>query len=206
MIPYNISSQGGMMASVCVEDGFKLDVHRMVAGRLKAGATRFSGRWEWTRNGERTANICYTVERSDEDSARMTLRYCVNGEPVEYSFRLVGLPCRFGGLRWQAICPHTLRRVAKLYLPPGARHFYARQAWHLAYRSQNVSAGLDRLSYRRDRYLWRKLQSLDPDVPEKPKGMRWATFRRHLAKLDAIEAEWELAFLQRFAALGGLTL
>lgn len=192
------------MASVCVEDGFKLDIHRIVAGRLKAGITSFSANWEWTRLGERTASIRYSVEFADDDSARMTLRYCVNGEPVEYSFRVLGLPCRFGGLRWQAICPRTLRRVAKLYLPPGARHFYARQAWRLAYRSQNTSAGLDRLSYRRDRYLWTKLRSLEPEMPEKPKGMRWKTYERLLAKLDAIEAEWDLAFLQRFAALGGL--
>lgn len=201
MIPYNISNQGDAMASVCVEDGFKLDVHRVVARHLKAGATWFSGSWGWTQDGEQVASISYQVERTDEDRARMTLHYSVGGEPVAYSFGLVGLPCRFGGLRWQAICPRTLRKVAKLYMPPSARYFYARKAWNIAYRSQNMAAGLERLAYRRDRYLWQKLHSLEPDFPARPPGMRWTTFRAHLAKLNSIHQAMERAILTRFGPL-----
>jgi hypothetical protein len=31
---------------------------------------------------------------------------------------------RFGGLRWWFVCPHLNRRVRKLYLPLGGRHFW----------------------------------------------------------------------------------
>lgn len=186
------------MPSVCVEDGLTLDIHRMVAKHIGGGVWAYSGSWGWWRDGERRASIRYHIHRESEASARMTLRYSKDGEPVDYSFRLVGEPCRFGGLRWFALCPRTGRKVAKLTMPPGARHFYARQAWRIAYRSQNMSAGLERLSYRRDRYLWRKLKTDQPDLPLKPKGMRWKTYEAHLEKLDAIYAEMDDAILRHF--------
>jgi hypothetical protein len=42
----------------------------------------------------------------------------------------------FGGLRWWFVCPHLNRRVRKLYLPLGGRHFWSRHAYELAYASQ----------------------------------------------------------------------
>jgi hypothetical protein len=42
----------------------------------------------------------------------------------------------FGGLRWWFVCPHLNRRVRKLYLPLGGRHFWSRRAYELAYASQ----------------------------------------------------------------------
>jgi hypothetical protein len=42
----------------------------------------------------------------------------------------------FGGPRWWFVCPHLNRRVRKLYLPLGGRHFWSRRAYELAYASQ----------------------------------------------------------------------
>src|SRR5262245_7712015 len=38
----------------------------------------------------------------------------------------------FGGLRWWLVCPHLNRRVRKLCLPLGGRHFWSRRARSLA--------------------------------------------------------------------------
>jgi len=34
---------------------------------------------------------------------------------------------------WRSQCPHLNRRVRKLYLPLGGRHFWSRRAYELAY-------------------------------------------------------------------------
>ncbi len=82
--------------------------------------------------------------------ARLRLSYTRNWEDIAYELRLVGEPCRFGGLRWFAICPVTFRKVSKLYLPPGAKRFLARKAWRLSYASQNVAPGFTRLCDQRE--------------------------------------------------------
>ena len=42
----------------------------------------------------------------------------------------------FGGRRWWFVCPRLNRRVRKLYLPLGGRHFWSRHAYRLGYASQ----------------------------------------------------------------------
>jgi hypothetical protein len=44
-----------------------------------------------------------------------------------------------GGDRWWFVCPGEDRRARTLYLPPGAKLFGTRQAYHLAYTSQRRS-------------------------------------------------------------------
>jgi len=107
-------------------------------------------------------------------------------------------PCRYGGVRWYAECHHTGRSVAKLYLPPGVAHFRARQAWRVAYRSQNVAAGLSRLCFRRDRYLRRKLNDADPFLLLRPRGMRWHTYQWHMQKIDALHLAIDREMMRRF--------
>jgi len=43
-------------------------------------------------------------------------------------------------MRWWFVCPRLRRRVRKLYLPLGARHFWSRRAYRLAYASQRGTA------------------------------------------------------------------
>jgi hypothetical protein len=60
------------------------------------------------------------------------------GEEVEIDDKIFLATTRpsFGGLRWWFVCPHLNRRVRKLYLPLGGRHFWSRRAYELAYASQ----------------------------------------------------------------------
>ena len=75
----------------------------------------------------------------------------MNGRPQHQTFRLVGVPCRFGGRRWLAVCPETGARVAKLYMMAGSL-FRSRKAIGVAYRCQNETPPF-RLLRRRNKLL-----------------------------------------------------
>ena len=62
----------------------------------------------------------------------------------------------FGGLRWWFVCPHLNRRVRKLYLPLGGRHFWSRRAYELAYASQRET--------KYDRALRRARKQIDDKI------------------------------------------
>ncbi len=183
--------------AVILDYGLRLPVHRMAKLALSQG-DHVQGSWVWRRDGEVTASIIYWITRQGPQEAILRLSYTRDGEAIAYDIRLVAEACRFGGLRWFAICPATWRKVSKLYLPPGAKRFLARKAWKLAYASQHVAPGFERLCDRRNRLLFRKLKSDDPDFPLKPKGMRWSTYERHLDKLDHLNAAMDVALIQRF--------
>jgi hypothetical protein len=70
------------------------------------------------------------------------------------------------------VCPHLNRRVRKLYLPLGGRHFWSRRAYELAYASQR-EAKYDR-ALRRARKLRLRLggDPADDEYPDKPPRMR----------------------------------
>jgi hypothetical protein len=55
------------------------------------------------------------------------------GEPLAIDDKIFLATSRppFGGLRWWFVCPRSNRRVRKLYLPLGGRHFWSRRAYAL---------------------------------------------------------------------------
>ena len=106
---------------------------------------------------------------------------------VDDKIFLVSTQPPFGGLRWWFLCPRLNRRVRKLYLPLGGRHFRSRQAYGLVYPSQRETV-YDR-AMRRAQKLWRRLggDPADSDYPAKPKRMRQATYNRLMGQLVAAE-------------------
>jgi hypothetical protein len=109
----------------------------------------------------------------------------------QQSFSLVSEPRHFGGLQWYAICPKTERRVRVLYRPLGATFFASRYAWgrRAAYASQFLDP-IGRVWRTKAKVKVALLGDEDPDewdLPPKPKGMRWATYERWVAKYDAAE-------------------
>jgi hypothetical protein len=111
------------------------------------------------------------------------------GEELKIDDKVYLAPTRahFGGLRWWFVCPHLNRRVRKLYLPLGGRHFWSRRAYELAYASQRETK-YDR-ALRRARKLRLRLggDPADDEDPDKPPRMRWATYNRLLDKLRAAD-------------------
>jgi hypothetical protein len=127
------------------------------------------------------------------------------GEKIEIDDKVYLATTRphFGGLRWWFMCPRLIRKVRKLYLPLGGRHFWSRRAYELAYASQGETV-YDR-ARRRARKLTLKLGG-DPDddtYPCKPKRMRWKTYDRLMEKLvaaDRVADEPLLLFAARWGA------
>ena len=188
------------MTKAIIEHGLSINIHRMVLSAKSKGDLPIHhwGAWQWTRGGEPRATINYAIDQAFQDTATLELSYNASGEPVKYTMQLLARPCRFGGWRWFAICPHTGLIVSKVYLPNGAKRFLARQAYRVAYQSQCDADGLDRALNRRNRMAFKKLKSDDPDFAMKPKWMRWKTYEKHSATLDNLEHEMNTAFLQRF--------
>ena len=105
------------------------------------------------------------------------------------------------GIRQWYVCPHCVKRVAKLYI--GRKDIACRECWKLHYKSQSADRlGRMRMKIRQQRCaIWGNndlTNNLFNDIRmfPKPKGMRWATFDRKRAELSALEMAYWLAFSQ----------
>ena len=191
------------MAKAIVEHGLRLPIHRMMMegttnkGRFEKPMSS-TGSWRWTSDGEIRGTIGYAIHQTASNHATLDLSYTVAGQVMNYAIQLVAEPCRFGGWRWFAFCPHTGRKACKLYLPNGGKRFLSRKAYSLAYRSQCDAAGFDRTCNQRNRILARKLKGDDPQLPLKPKWMRLKTYEHWLEVLDGLESEINTALVRRF--------
>jgi hypothetical protein len=174
------------------ESTFRIDIdalrrHRMIRLGVRGGCVmHFSGHWhdldvecETHIDGPWNGWVRLKYEMTD---------YWTN-EPLEIDDKIFLATSRppFGGLRWWFVCPRLNRRVRKLYLPLGGRHFWSRRAYRLAYASQRETVH-DR-AMRRARKLTLKLggDPADDEYPDKPKRMRWTTYTRLMDKLIAAD-------------------
>ncbi|GJD54045.1 hypothetical protein OPKNFCMD_6825 [Methylobacterium crusticola] len=177
-----------------IEDGLTLNLAKLLRDGFFRPGQSWGGSLTWTNTstGERVASVGYEAHLDDEHG-RVRLHYTTTrwgGEKhaSDYWVTLETTPQPFGSRRWWFVCPRTGRRVTKLHLPNGALTFASRQAYRLGYRSQRETP--------RDRALGRafklrhQLGSREGigDYIVKPKGMRWATFEREMAKVEAAEA------------------
>jgi hypothetical protein len=166
-------------------------VHEIAAYGLKLRGASFL--WGWSGDGKMQASIGASVQ-GGEDGATLVLNYTLNGSPVTQRMRLAASPCRFGGVRWLAICPNNGRRVAHLYI--GASGAFSRQAYRLAFNSQR-ECPLDRSLRRRDKAL-AKLNADSPMGWGRPKGMHSQTYERLMQEVFQEEEFFEVAIRQRF--------
>jgi hypothetical protein len=106
-------------------------------------------------------------------------------EPLEVDDKIYLATTRphFGGRRYWFVCPCTNRRVRNLHLPLGGRHFLSRRAYRLGYACQREREH-DR-ALRRVAKLLRRLGGDPADGAGKPPRMRWTTYHRLIAELDA---------------------
>src|SRR3712207_439893 len=98
--------------------GLRMDVHRAVKASGGDGRLRT---WCWSYPGEQPhSRISYRVTIDGEGSGTLEVRFTVNGRPQHQTFRLTGMPCRFGGRRWLAVCPETGARPSDCCADPAA--------------------------------------------------------------------------------------
>ncbi len=169
----------------------RFSVHKIAAHGLKLRGASFL--WGWSRDGEMQASIGASVQGGEYD-ATLVLNYKLNGSPMTQRIRLAASPCRFGGVRWLAICPNTGRRVAHLYI--GASGAFSRHAYGLAFNSQR-ECPLDRSLRRRDKAL-AKLKADSPMDMRRPKGMHVRTYGRFLHEVIKEEEFFAVAMQARF--------
>jgi len=174
------------------ESAFRIDIDVLRRrGMIRLGAhggcvMRFSGYWH-------DLDVECETHIDGPWSGWLRLKYGMTDywtdEPLEIDDRIFLAASRppFGGLRWWFVCPHLNRRVRKLYLPLGGRHFWSRRAYRLAHASQRETA-YDR-AMRRARKLCLRLggDPADDTYPDKPKRMRWTTYNRLMDKLVAAD-------------------
>jgi len=154
--------------------------------------------------------ITVRLDTSDPANAFLELTHRARdertGDPrVSDRIRLTWTRPTYGGRRWWFLCPRTGRRVAKLFLPRGGRHFWCRQAYGLGHACQREGR-FDRLQ-RRAATLNLKLggegwRSWDQE-PEKPKGMRWRTYDRRVEQWRCVVDEANEEYAHRLARLLG---
>lgn len=138
-----------------VEDGLMLSLALLMRKKDVVPGSWTRGSWAWSYEGcGPHACIGYEANLVDPDAAWLRLSYTASGIPMDYRIRLVTTQPTYGGLRWWFLCPLVRkdggppRRAAKLYLPPGGRHFGSREAYGLTYRSCQESGKFNGL-YRR---------------------------------------------------------
>ncbi len=100
---------------------------------LKPG---LSGNLNWSRNGELTASVAFTV---GSDQVTISYRYrnrlsASDWQDIERHIRLSETPCHYGGARQWFLCPRCNRRCEVLC---GAdKYFLCRQCYRLPYQTQ----------------------------------------------------------------------
>ena len=108
---------------------------------------RATGTLSWNRGGTPSGSLGYTVDMDPQDR-RLILSYSTGGEARTVTVQLEAVPMRFGGFRYYALCPRTLRRC--LVLPVVGGVVACRQAHRLTYASQSMDR-LDRVRERMNR-------------------------------------------------------
>jgi hypothetical protein len=116
-------------------DAEEVDINQLTRQRLLRGvAPEGQLNWDDQRTGERLLTVGYCVERTDGQTARLTLVYTVDGGAQEQTVGLTTTRLVSGGRRWWFACPRCGRWAGKLYLPPGEYHFGCRLCHGLMYR------------------------------------------------------------------------
>jgi hypothetical protein len=130
-----------------VEDSLILAISSF-RGRLLHGV-RGTITWTWAFGNQ--SSVGYFVATNGEiPTVKLHYRW-QNREDVRIPICLQSTPTQFGGQRWWFTCPLIVdgnicnRRVGKLYLPPGAKHFGCRKCHDLTYRSCQEAHQAERL-------------------------------------------------------------
>ena len=154
-------------------------------GVLRSGLIA-PGRTSWTYDGKTAGSIGWRTDTT-ANGEHITLTYHVRSregswEPIQDRFTFVTTRPHFGGQRWWFQC-WCMRRCAKLYLPPRARHFRCRECHRLAYACQRETEA-DRLIRRAS-----KLQERLDGREWKPKGMHWKTYHRLRGEIGRLQTQ-----------------
>ncbi len=130
----------GTVESVC-----RIDLRLLRAqGAFRDGCVS-AGSLRWSRHGEETGSVGYTVDLTSPDSRQLVVSFTYRGEAKRTVIALEAVPMRYGGNRLYARCPLSGRRCEVLPIVGGV--IACRQVHRLSYASQS----LDRLGRLREK-------------------------------------------------------
>jgi hypothetical protein len=156
--------------------GRKLDIHDLKKSGLLIPGTNFTTSWK--RNGFKVAAISGTVMNDG-----IVLSYSCNGELIRYKIPFTWTSCNYGGKRPWWECPKCSRRIATLY--ERGKYFLCRKCHGLVYESQRERDAFRYLHKAQDirEKLGGSANVFEP-LPDKPKRMRWQTYRKMRSEAD----------------------
>jgi hypothetical protein len=156
------------------EEVLPLDIRQLKSDRrLCAGNV---STWEWSCEGEPLGAVRVTV-----DAQGLALNYSVAQRKIEQRIEFAWTQCNFGGRRAWFACPRCRRRCAILYGIDLGGRFSCRLCMGLAYSCESEG------SIKR---FWRMQLKLEARLGvdgEKPKWMRWRSYRRLCERIETVE-------------------
>ena len=143
--------QGSSNKKTTVEDCLILDINTFAKkGCIVPG---YSGPTAWGRKDAVIGHIGWSFHSSEDHRVTCRLQYVCTvpggSRKMDYTIELAHTLPHFGGVRWWWQCPlvvdsrSCLRRVSKLYRPPGRVYFGCRHCYDLTYTSCRDSHKLD---------------------------------------------------------------
>jgi hypothetical protein len=121
------SGRGGGRPTV--ESALRLDIDAMIRWGVICPGAHLGGEMRFDFYDDRL-DIKFVARVGDPWRSCLRLQYSIadywTGEELQINDRIYLATSRphFGGSRWWFVCPRTDRRVRKLYLPLGGRHFW----------------------------------------------------------------------------------
>jgi hypothetical protein len=190
----------GLMVEKCHE------MHSIDLAWLRRKKLLKPGQWSslrWSRGGHETGSIRIACV---QEGMLLSYRQRERGgewQDVSEIVSLVETTTRFGGRRQWFLCLSCRRRCRILY---GGAYFRCRRCMNLKYDTQYEPAfarAATRALKIRERLGGKG--GIDDPFPEKPKGMRWATYERLRDEEERLQRAWAVGVMGRFRIGDGET-
>lgn len=174
-----------------LQEGLGLNLNRLMRKGFLSPGARTGPRllvWSYTYTGDQVASAWLSSDLTSPFNAWVKIEYGDRAQTIH----LHRQDRHFGGGQWYFFCPRTNAHCSVLWLPPGATSFASRKHWgrRVAYGSQ-FEAQHDRALSQAQAIRYRlggpDYAGIDEIDPPKPKGMRWRTYDRLIAKSRRLE-------------------
>jgi hypothetical protein len=191
------SGRIGGFGSATTNDLQKIDLAWMRReGILKPGC---SGSMTWSRGGHRTAEIRYEVRHHGLRVYYRVTPYAGAPFTVDETIPFAFSAQPFGGQKTWFSCPACRRRASTLF---GGRYFRCRRCHGLKFKSQYEAPydrAIERANRIREKLGDKLLTALEADeLPQKPKRMRWRTYRKLEVEYRELQLAWKCGLIKRF--------
>jgi hypothetical protein len=156
------------------EESKRIDIREFRKRGYLNAPSRFT--WAWTCAGESSGSVRVSI---DPGALNLAYMFRIDDEwhSIDERFPLLSRPCNFGGVRYYAACARCTRSVEVLYFASG--RFRCRKCARVGYGIENLEK-----QWRADR-RYRQLKALLDEDGSKPARMRWVTYHRICARLEA---------------------